>query len=174
MRAILALVLILAATRARADDHHPAPSIPWILAQAVPSPQIAFTRGSSTFGLRWQVTPYLYSWGVHHNAPRRFRLFVVEPSMRHAGSFEFFGGPEWFADRRWLGRAGARSYFPIVDRGEALAMSIATSVWTSKHRFGPSLELGVHFLFGMLGVTLAHSPTLERAEWIATVHVRLM
>jgi hypothetical protein len=161
------------ASSAAAADRHPAPTIPWTLAQAVPSPQVAFDHGAA-FGLRWQLTPFLYSWGIHRNAPRKWRSFVVEPPMRFSGSFELFGGPEWLNGVGWFARGGARSYFPIVDRGEALAVSIGTSVWTNFHRGGPSIELGAHVLFGLLGVLVTHSPQFDRGEWIATLQVRVL
>jgi len=157
-----------------AADHHPTPSIPWIVAQTIPSPEIAFGGGHAIFGLRWQVTPFLYSWGIHRQAPRRWRAFVVEPSMRHSGSFEIFGGPEWLRGERWFGRVGARSYFPVVDRGEALNISIGASAWFDRHHVGPSVELGAHFLFGLFALMLTHSQDLPRANWIATLQVRVL
>lgn len=163
-----------AATSSVAADRHPTPSIAWTLTQAVPSPELAFGDGRARFGLRWQLTPFLYSWGIHRSAPRKWRSFVVEPSMRHSGSFELFGSPEWLRDFGWFARAGARSYFPIVDRGETLALSIGTSAWTNGRRAGPSLEIGAHVLFGLFAVLVTHSPQFNEAEWIATLQVRVL
>jgi hypothetical protein len=161
------------ASSAVGADRHPAPTIPWTLAQVVPSPQVAFGNGAA-FGLRWQLTPFLYSWGIHRSAPRKWRSFIVEPPMRHSGSFELFGGPEWLNGVGWFGRAGARSYFPVVDRGEALAISIGTSAWTNGHSGGPSLEIGAHVLFGVFAVLLTQSPRFREGEWIATLQVRVL
>ncbi len=141
-----------------------------MVAQALPSPE----HTGRSFGLRWQLTPFLHSWGIHRSAPRRWRAFVVEPPMRHSGSFELYVSPEWLRDRGWLGRAGVRSYFPIVDRGEALSISIGTSAWFDRGRVGPSLELGAYTLFGVLGLQLTHSPGLARAEWTGTLQVRVL
>jgi len=168
-----ALVSTVAASGSAAD-RHPTPSIPWIIAQALPSPEVAFGSGRAIAGLRWQLTPFLYSWGIHRRAPRRWRSFVVESSMRHTGSVELFIGPEWLRNERWFGRAGVRSYFPIADRGEALAISIGTSAWSDGRRGGPSLELGAHVLYGFLALMITHSPGLPRAEWIGTLQVRVL
>lgn len=151
-----------------AVDHHPSPSIAWIVAQAVPSPELA----GRTFGLRWQVTPFLYSFGIHREAPRRWRAFIVEPSMRYSGSIEIYGTPEWLADRRLIGRAGVRSYFPISERGEALSISIGVGAWWDRPHVGQSIDVGVYTLFGILGLMATHSPDLERAGWTVTLQVR--
>lgn len=170
MRALILLASLGFGTRAVAADHHPYPSFPWIAAQAVPSPE----HTGRSFGLRWQVTPFLYSWGIHRNAPRRWRAFVVEPSMRHSGSIEVFGSPEWLRDRGWLGRAGVRSYFPISDRGEAFSISIGTHAWFDQGKVGSAVELGGYVLFGLFGLQLTHSPQLSRAEWTVTLQVRVL
>jgi len=166
--------LLTVAASAAGADHHPTPSIPWIITQAIPSPEVGFGSGRAVFGLRWQLTPFLYSWGVHRRAPRRFRTFVVEPPMRLSGSFELFGGPEWLRGERWFGRAGARSYFPVADRGEALAISMGMSAWSDGRSVGPSLEVGAHVLFGLFAALITHSPGLHRAEWTATLQVRVL
>lgn len=168
-----ALITSVASTSAGAD-RHPPPSLAWILTQAVPSPEVAFGADRRPFGLRWQLTPFLYSWGIHRSAPRKWRAFVVEPPMRHTGSFELFGSPEWINGVGWFARAGARSYFPVLDRGEALALSIGTSAWTDARRIGPSLEVGAHVLFGLFALLVTHSPGLREAEWIGTLQVRVL
>jgi hypothetical protein len=170
----IAASLLLVAASARGADRHPTPSIPWVLTQGIPSPQVAFGSGDAIFGLRWQVTPFLYSWGIHRSAPRRWRLFIVEPSMRLSGSFEIFGGPEWLRAERWFGRAGVRSYFPIAQRGEALAISLGTSAWSDGREVGPSFEVGTHVLFGLLAVLATYSAELPRAEWTLTLQVRVL
>jgi hypothetical protein len=162
------------AASSSAADRHPTPSIPWIVAQGIPSPQLAFGSGRAVFGVRFQLTPFLYSWGVHRNAPRRWRMFVVEPSMRLSGSFELFGGPEWFRNEGWFARVGVRSYFPIAEKGEALAISLGTSAWMDGRHAGPSLEVGAHVLFGFLAILITHSPRVSYGEWIATLQVRVL
>ncbi len=65
--------------------------------QALPSPEMAFgafrTYGDNAtasrdletaFGLRWQVTPFVWSWGLHRKV-NRFRWFVVDPIARNSG-----------------------------------------------------------------------------------------
>ena len=170
----LAASAFLAVARAHGADRHPTPSIPWVLTQAIPSPQVAFGAGDAIFGLRWQVTPFLYSWGIHRSAPRKWRMFVVEPSMRFSGSFEIFGGPEWLRGERWFGRVGVRSYFPIAQRGEALALSLGTSAWSDGRSVGPSFEVGTHVLYGLLGLLATYSADLPRANWTITLQVRVL
>src|SRR5262249_17835578 len=72
----------------------------WALPRFLPSPELAFgrqrslddaghvDRGVSTaFGLRWQLTPVLWSFGVHRRQSR-WRFFVVDPFARQSGSLE--------------------------------------------------------------------------------------
>jgi hypothetical protein len=167
---LVAVLLLTLASSASASDRHPHPSIPWIVTQAIPSPE----HTGRSFGLRWQVTPFLWSWGIHRNAPRRWRAFVIEPSMRHSGSFEIYASPEWLRDRGFFGRAGLRSYFPVAERGEALSISIGTNAWYDHGRVGPSVELGAYTLYGFLGVLLTHSPQLVNATWTVTLQVRVL
>ncbi len=172
---LLGTVVLLVSARA---DAHPVPTIPWILVQTVPSPELAFAReGARSFGMRWQVTPFLWSFGIHRRAPARTRFFVVEPPMRHAGSYELFFAPEWLApgaDGRFVAHAGLRGWFPIADRGESLAATITTGAYRDGSQVGPELALGLHVLYGTLGVELAHAPRLRGAEWIFALKVRVL
>jgi hypothetical protein len=64
-------------------DRHPIPTLPWLIPQLIPSPELGFgaLKGASNdahFGMRWQLTPVLYSFGMYRKlSPWRF--FVVEP-----------------------------------------------------------------------------------------------
>src|SRR5262245_21237036 len=56
-------------------------TLAWALTQLIPSPELAVSDDGALFGLRWQLVPFLYSFGID---PRLspFRAFVVEPLMR--------------------------------------------------------------------------------------------
>ncbi len=70
-------------------------TIPWLATQLVPSPEIAGGQGTARFGARWQVTPVLFSWGIHRGlSPWRF--IVEEPLVRQSGSIELYLTPEYF------------------------------------------------------------------------------
>src|SRR5260370_39908501 len=69
-------------------------TIPWLAAQALPSPELAVGDGSTHFGLRWQGTPLLSSWGIHRRlSPCRF--FVVEPLVRRSVSVARSAAPAY-------------------------------------------------------------------------------
>src|SRR5689334_2785164 len=116
-----------------AIDQAPAPGSArltplWLLTQLVPSPEVVHGDGVTRFGLRWQVTPLLYSFGVNRRVSP-WRTLIVEPFVRQSGSIELFAGPEWIPFGRTftdslLWRVGARSYFPLVEYGDYLSMSI--------------------------------------------------
>ena len=152
----------------------PTPDVVWVVAQAIPSPEIASFDHAAHFGLRWQVTPVLYSFGTHRSAPR-WRAFIAEPFTRHAGSVELFASPEYMTsdrseDRLSL-RVGTRSYFPIASRGEYLSVSIGASY--STFRGGAvGYEAGAYTLFGIFGVAVTYSPSREAPTWIGTLRFR--
>ena len=110
------------------------PSSLWISSQFIPSPQfISLKNDGLKFGLRWQVTPLLYSFGINRKLSP-WRYFVAEPLVRQNGSIELFFTPEWLnvTDKfktDWLFRGGIRAYFPLYRRGEYLSGSLATSYY---------------------------------------------
>lgn len=150
------------------------PDVVWVATQAVPSPELASFDHATRFGLRWQVTPLLYSFGTHRSA-RRWRAFIAEPFTRHVGSVELFASPEYMAadraeDRASL-RVGTRSYFPIASRGEYLSVSLGASYSTLRGG-GVGYEAGAYTLFGVIGFALTYSPSKEAATWIGTLRFR--
>jgi len=155
---------------------HPRPTIPWIATQLIPSPGIAFGDGGSHFGVRWQVTPLLYSWGLYHKLSR-WRFFVVEPLTRTSGSLEAFVVPEIVdlgkrPDDVFILRPGLRVTLPIVERGEYLSLSFASGPWLHDGDVGSYFEWGAYSLFGILGIQFAMSPRLKGAEYMFSLRVR--
>jgi hypothetical protein len=156
-----------------------APALVWLATQLVPSPQIAAAREGAVFGLEWQLTPVLYSFGVHRDASP-WRAFVAEPRVRHVGSVELFAAPEYLALRdvpdrakdRWFVRPGARAYFPLARGGEYLSWSLGVSYAWGSERSGAAYEVGAYTLFGIFGVRIAWAPQREPADVIATLAVR--
>jgi hypothetical protein len=164
------------ATADRVREPSPRASLEWALWQLVPSPALGVGDSGAVFGLRWQVTPVLYSFATD---PRlsRWRWFVAEPIVRQSGSVELYFSPEYltigntFGDR--LGaRMGIRSYFGLIQRGDYLSVSVGTSYYRFGESDGVSYEGGVYALFGILGLQLTHSPGLAEARWLGTLRLR--
>jgi hypothetical protein len=178
-----ALCAIVATRGASGEDRGPTEpgvqvTLPWVATQLVPSPELAYGDGSTRFGLRWQVTPVLFSWGIHRGlSPWRF--LVVEPYVRQSGSVELFVTPEYvaygarFADG-WIPRTGLRSYFPLVEHGEYLSVSAGASHFVLGGQSGVAWEAGAYVLFGAVGVQITVSPTPSAAPiaTIATLRLR--
>jgi hypothetical protein len=145
----------------------------WTAMQLVPSPLFVVGSGNVGGGLRWQVTPFVYSFGV---AAKPVRVFVVEPVARHAGAVELYASPEWACcaptGTSWVGRGGARLYLPLVGRGESLSGSIGTSYYRAAGGDGFSAELGAYALFGTIGLTVTFSPKLEGRETMLALALR--
>ncbi len=139
-----------------------APSVWWLVAQAVPSPELVVGDQGPRFGMRWQVTPFLYSFGIHRRLSP-IRTLVVEPVVRHAGSIELFLSPEWVAYRggTTLFDVGVRATLPIFHRGEYLSASLGVAHTSFDGVSGVRYEAGVYVLFGVLGAVVSVSPTPE-------------
>lgn len=184
MRSALAatiLAAILASSpRARADEEATEPRIhptlAWVLTQFIPSPSIAAGEGTARFGARWQITPLLYSFGINRRLSP-WRVLVVEPIVRQSGSVELFIGPEHYAYGEsfidgWLVRTGVRSYFPLVEKGDYLSVSLGAAHTYFAGKSGAAIEAGAYVLFGVVGAQIAWSPTGGPAETIATLRFR--
>jgi hypothetical protein len=138
------------------------PSLAWAMFQLVPSPEWLVEQGTVRFGLRWQVTPLLYSFGIHRKLSP-WRSFIAEPLVRHAGSLELFGSPEYIAGGpssggNWLLRGGVRAYFPLVQRGDYLSCSLGGSALHFRGEPAASYEAGLYTFFGVLGVQVTYTP----------------
>jgi hypothetical protein len=145
----------------------------WTAMQLVPSPLFVVGTGNAGGGVRWQVTPIVYSFGI---AEKPVRAFVVEPVARHAGAVELYVSPEWAccaaAGTSWIGRGGARLYLPLVGRGESLSGSVGASYYRASGGDGLSMEMGAYALFGTVGLTITFSPTLAGRETILALALR--
>ncbi|WP_437599892.1 hypothetical protein WMF28_44400 [Sorangium sp. So ce590] len=151
-------------------------TLPWLLVQVVPSPALWIGPGEAHLGIRWQVTPLLYSFGMNRKLSP-WRAFVVEPLTRHAGSIELFGSPEYIArpgafGERWMLRGGVRAYFPLLHRGDYMSCSLGGSAVYARERLGASYEAGVYTLFGALGVQVTHTPTAALRSTTFTLSIR--
>lgn len=182
------MVLLAAALAPRSaaavDERTPTPremSVPlavgaWGIAQLLPSPLLVVGKEHVGSGVRWQLTPLLFSFGV---AQSPLRSFIVSPIARHSGSIELHVSPEWAccaADSSrssWLGRAGLRLYLPLLEHGERLSWSIGGSYYHAfDGRDGAAIDVGMYTLFGVLGVNITVSPGLARREVIGALNIR--
>ena len=149
------------------------PDAVWAVAQIVPSPEIVVAENVAHFGLRWQVTPILYSFGIHRGQSP-WRAFIAEPFVRQVGSIEGYVSPEYVSGQggdMFSLRFGTRAYFPLLSHGEYLSVSLGTSYSTFASG-GVGYELGAYVLFGIFGVQLTTSPTPGQPSWIATLRFR--
>lgn len=161
---------------ARVQDPIPYPTVFWIVPQLLPSPEVVAGTGGTRAGLRWQITPVLYSFGLNRRITP-WRFLVVDPLARQNGSVELYFSPEYIAaggtqPDALVARMGVRSYFPLLARGESLSVSLGSSLFLYEGRAGAAIEGGVYTLSGILGLQLTYSPSNLPAEWIATFRVR--
>jgi hypothetical protein len=150
------------------------PSWIWLGTQLVPSPEVLVGEGGTRAGLRWQLTPLLFSWGLRRRVPR-WRSWIVEPLARHAGSAELYASPGLILGEptRALVRAGGRVYAPLAEHGEALSASFGASYQQLAGQGAVALEGGLYFLFGILGVQVSHTVgQRSAARSIFTLSVR--
>jgi hypothetical protein len=179
--AAVALVSLSFASNAWATDRAPqepavAVTWPWLATQLVPSPELVYGEDTARFGMRWQLTPLLYSWGIHRGL-RPWRMFVVEPNVRHFGSVELYFTPELVTAGRhlrsaWILRSGARAYFPLIEHGEYLSCSFGASQYFYDGRSASGYEAGVYTFFGVLGLQFTASPGFSPMAASFTLSVR--
>ena len=180
--AFLACLTCAPAVSAETLETGPSPRTPspvlsatlWAVAQLVPSPLLVMSGEHWGAGFRWQLTPVLYSFGV---TAKPWRAFVIPPSVRHSGSVEIYGSPEWACcalpgHSSWLARLGSRVYLPLLERGESLSWSLGGSYYRASDAGGAAAELGIYTLYGVFGLTLTVAPALARREVIAALSVR--
>lgn len=151
----------------------PRPSLVWLATQLLPSPELALSRGTVAGGMRWQVTPLLYSFGLHRKVPRT-RFFVVDPLARVSGSVELHLTPEYLGGDvdQLLLRYGVRSTFPLLHRGEYLAVSIGASTFQREDRYRASYDAGIYVLSGILGLEVSVSPAYGPVGGVAVIKLR--
>ncbi len=152
------------------------PTAIWGAIQLIPSPQWITSSDGLRFGMRWQVTPLLYSFGINKKLSP-WRYLISEPLVRQSGSVELFVTPEYlnlsseFKDK-WLIRGGARVYLPLWQRGEYMSASMAASYYNFNGNNGVSYEAGIYFFAGILGIQTTYSPSFINSEWIFTIRLR--
>ncbi len=158
------------------------PTLGWFAAQLLPSPEIADGSQGAAWGLKWQLTPVAYSWGVYRKiSPWRFG--VVDPSARQSGSVELYLSPEYFyfpthsARPSWRGdelflRYGGRAYFPLIERGEFLSTSIGTSLYDFGGKWAVAYEAGLYGLGGLFGVQVSVTPASGPLRVVSTAVLR--
>jgi hypothetical protein len=148
----------------------------WGVSQLIPSPEWITTGGKAKFGMRWQVTPLLYSFGMNKKLSP-WRCFLADPLSRQSGSVEIFVTPEYlnieekFKDK-WLFRSGVRFYIPIWQKGEYASLSFAASYYNFNGENGFSYEGGFYLFAGILGIQTTYSPSFTNSEWIFTIRLR--
>ncbi len=148
----------------------------WGVAQLIPSPEWISSNTGAMFGMRWQVTPLLFSFGINKKLSP-WRYFITDPLARQSGSAEIFFTPEYlnienkFKDK-WLFRGGLRFYFPLWQKGEYASFSLATSYYNFNGNNGISYEAGIYLFAGVLGFQTTYSPNFTNSEWIFTIRLR--
>ncbi len=146
----------------------------WAGAQLIPSPLLVTGKEHVGGGLRWQLTPVLYSFGI---AERPWRPFFVAPIARHSGSVELHVSPEWACcapgtASSWLVRAGLRLYLPLIEHGETLSWSFGMAYYRAAGENGASADLGLYSFQGVVGLNVTVSPWLMHREVITALTIR--
>jgi hypothetical protein len=167
----------IAAPEAGATPPGVHPTLLWAAVQLVPSPEWMGDGSHGYAGMRWQVTPLLYSFGINRKLSP-WRSLIAEPTVRHTGSIELFASPEYLGKpgtfaQRWLFRGGVRSYFPLVDKGESLSASLGASVLHFDHRLGAAWSAGIYTLFGFVGAEVTYCPTPGLRSTTLTLSLRM-
>jgi hypothetical protein len=155
-------------------DLHPPPTIYWILTQGIPSPEVGLGGPGAAVGMRWQLTPLLYSFGMYRKLSP-WRAFVVEPLTRQSGSVELFLSPEYLnvpgRTDEWFVRAGVHATLPILERGEKLAFTMGAAVVVGAES-SAAFEGGFTIAWGTIGLFFSYAPQVRLAPATLMLRVR--
>jgi hypothetical protein len=148
----------------------------WGVSQLIPSPEWITTSYRAKFGMRWQITPLLFSFGMNKKLSP-WKYFMVSPLSRQSGSAEIFITPEYLniekkLKDKWLFRSGVRIYLPLWQKGEYASLSVAASYYNFNGQNGISYEGGLYLFAGILGFQTTYSPDFINSEWIFTIRLR--
>jgi len=69
-------------------------------------------------------------------------------------------------------RTGLRSYFPLVEHGEYLSVSLGASQFFYDGQSGMAYEAGIYTLYGVVGLQVTASPSTSPLATIATLRLR--
>ncbi|MBX7154718.1 MAG: hypothetical protein K1X91_07120 [Bacteriodetes bacterium] len=147
----------------------------WALVQLVPSFTWTPVNGDVFAGVRWNLTPLLYSWGANRKLTP-WRVLMAEPYQRHSGSIEAHISPEWsnaeFGNARWGSRSGLRAFLPVYRHGEHVSCSVGAhySWFGSEKTLG--YEAGLYTLFGLFGVNALYTPERTAAPFTISLNIR--
>jgi len=148
------------------EDDKTAEIINWTLLQLLPNP-VFFHDGNETdnrlrFGFRWNITPLNISF-FPNKYVSRYQLIKIDPVRRFTGSAEIFVQPEittgefQYSNLEKFGiSTGVRAIFPILEKGENLAVSIGGKLnYREEKNNGNNtyygIETGVYFFGGIVG-----------------------
>ena len=169
---LLPLIAIAALEAPR--DVHPPPTIFWMVTQAIPSPEIGVGGPGAAVGMRWQLTPLLYSFGMYRKLSP-WRTFVVEPLTRVSGSVGLFVSPEYLnvpgARDEWLVRGGVQATFPMLEKGEKLAFTLGAGVVLGAES-SAEIEAGFSVAWGTFGLFFCYAPRVTLAPATVTLRIR--
>ncbi len=156
------------------ERKYPRPTLLWTATQLVPSPTWFIGGGQVEFALAWQVTPVLYSFGVHKSiSPWRF--FAADPWARHGGSVELFAAPYLLLnDPRLASKFGSRFYVPMQGHGEALSFATGVSYFVAREGSHVAFDAAFYTASGVLGIEATWVPHLDPYTFALSLRLRSM
>lgn len=172
---VLAMAMWSPSARAERDakSPEPYPTAGWFFPQLIPSPEVGFGSEGARFGMRWQVAPVLYSFGVNRRVSP-WRFFIVDPIARQSGSIEWSVSPElWTNSPEGALRTSVRAYFPLHHHGEYVSCSIGTSAFVFRGEAHTSYDAGVYIFSGGIGLETSISPSSDVLRGIVALKLRL-
>jgi len=146
----------------------------WLPFQFLPNLTNYTSAPLSGFGLEWEFTPLLYSFGMN-NQISPWYSFIVEPTARFTGSIEVVGAGQLFTTKM------GRSYFsfsghvmgtiPLIERGEHLTLNLGIGAYRITDRTRIFRVAGVSTLFGIVHLNFKHAD--HPTTWITSLEFRI-
>ena len=146
----------------------------WLPWQLVPNFTLTATSTQTPFGLEWEATPLLYSFGISRLVSP-WSSFIVNPVARFSGSIEAIVTGQFYPSKLGSSHFGYSGqllgHVPLVERGEHLALNVGVATYRVGNDYPVFKVVGVSTLFGFIhfNVKQASNPDV----WIWSLEFRM-
>ena len=166
--AAVALLLIFSTSshaQERPSQDRTSAWLPW---QFVPNFTFTATPTQTPFGLEWEATPLLYSFGISRLVSPWYS-FIVEPVARFSGSVELVVTGQLYPNKLGTSHFGYSGqllgHVPLIERGEHLALNVGVATYRIGNDYPVFKVLGVSTLFGFIHFNVKQASNPDVWVW---------
>lgn len=174
MKRLFILTALLASSAFSQDRPSQDKLSTWLTWQLVPSFTVTSTPTQAPFGLEWEATPLLYSFGISRLVSPWY-TFIVEPTARFSGSVEVVVTGQFYPYKLGSSHFGYSAqllgHIPLIERGEHLALNVGLAKYRIGNEYPLFKVVGVSTLFGFVHINLKQSSS--PSIWMGSFEIRI-